>query len=95
MAFSYVEGYRDGCAAIHGRAGGCSLGGELAGLHLLDDMVEVGVHVGILRRVELALKRREVFDALLVYRLGSGFWCRRVASLRLRGRTVVGCEQSE
>ena len=48
---------------MHGGVGSGGLCGELSRLHLLDDAIEVGVHVGVLRRVELVFKGRDVLVA--------------------------------
>ena len=64
---------------MYGRVGGCGLRGELPGLYLLHDAVEVGVHVWVFGWVELAFNGRKLFRADIEVRfsrrLGSGCVC--------------------
>ena len=71
VAFGDVESYGDRFLAVYAvrwRLPRC----ELPGLVPAHDAVEVGVHVGVFGRVELAFNGREVLDSEAVVRHGSG-----------------------
>ena len=72
-----------GLVATEWRVGGSGLRGELPGLYLLHDPVEIGVHVGVFGWVELAFNGREVLHATPITRPLRRLRRRRVGRLRL------------
>ena len=72
---------------MHRGIGSRGLRGELPFLYLLDDAVELGVHVGVLRRVKLVFDGWKVLVAGLLWR---GFGCGCAASLC---RDITGVRQ--
>ena len=94
VALCGVQGYGDGYAAMHGSCSGGGFQGDAAALRLLDDVVEVGVHVGIARRVALACDGHQLMVvefALLEDWKGSG----RVGALREGCLRVAACEEHD
>ena len=70
VALGNIDSYGDGLFAVErsvlcGAPGCC-----LSALDLLNDAVEIGVHVGVFGRAELTLDVREVLDSEVVVRRG-------------------------
>ena len=74
---------------------GCRPRRGLSALDLLDDAVEVGVHVGILGRVELAFDGREVLDSGLFSLFCCGFRRGCVRCLGVQIHAAIICQQCE
>ena len=60
VALADVQRNGDGLTVMHGSASGGSLRSELAGPHLLDDVVEIGIQVGILGRRDFTFRRKDL-----------------------------------
>ena len=95
VAFGDVERYGYGLFAVERSVRGCGLRGELTALYLLNDAVEVGVHVGILGRADLALDGREILDSEVVVRCCGEDGCGCVGGLRLQSHIAIICQQRE
>ena len=73
---------------MHRGIGSRGLRGEMPHLYLLDDAVELGVHVGVLRRVGLVFNGRKVLVAEVAGLLWGSFGCGCAAGL-CRGGTRI------
>ena len=95
IALGDVERYGDGCTAVHGGVGSGGLCGELSGLNLIDDAIEVGVHVGVSRGVELVFKGRDVLVAGIAG-IDGLIWCRSGSGCAARlCRDLTGASQGQ